>query len=671
MEGDIPKINTLEPEHQQEEAGSILVPQIKFSEDGKKISPSGKKISKKKKRILILLASIFGALLIVGVVLGLLWYRVYVKARVVEASARTLVAAANEQDLPKIKQELQNTKSSLNDFSSTYNSVVWMKVFPYFGMYVKDGRHAINAAQHGIEAAEITVVAIEPYADIIGFSGAGNTAQDGAQTAQERLDFVVTTIPGLIPKADELTQKVALIQKEIDQIDPERYPEKFQGKEIRANLREGKNLIDLTATLVKNGKPLLEAAPYLLGVEEERQYLVLFQNDKEERATGGFLTAYSIAKVKKGKFEPVSSSDIYNLDASYKPRIAAPEPIIKYLKGPYILSKNYRLRDINWSPDFEESMELFLKEAQTAGIRDVDGIIAVDTQVLVNILDVIGPIGVSGFGEFSTKIIPECNCPQVIYELESFADVEGAIVWSQDEPDKIIFAPPNYENRKKIIGPLMNSVLSNALGQPKEKVPALFEAVFKSILEKHVLVYVTDEASQKAVKDFGIGGNIREYEGDYLHINDSNLGGRKSNLYVTQEVAQEINVAKDGSVEKTVTITYKNPEKHDGWLNSVLPNWLRVYVPKGSELISMEGLEEKDEPYEELGKTVFAGYFQLRPQGVAKVIVKYKLPIKFKDQYKLLVQKQPSKAAPLYTITLGKFEEELFLRTDREFSLSL
>src|SRR3989338_485428 len=139
----------------------------------------------------------------------------------------------------------------------------------------------------------------------------------------------------------------------------------------------------------------------------------------------------------------------------------------------------------------------------------------------------------------------------------------------------------------------MNSILANAMGQPKEKLPALFEAGFRSLMEKHVLFYIHDEEVQKGIAEFGLAGKIEDYQGDYLHINDANLGGRKSNLYVTEEVRQEINVAKDGTVEKTLEITYKNPQSYDGWLNSVLPNWTRVYVPKGSKLISSEGFEDE------------------------------------------------------------------------------
>jgi hypothetical protein len=180
-----------------------------------------------------------------------------------------------------------------------------------------------------------------------------------------------------------------------------------------------------------------------------------------------------------------------------------------------------------------------------------------------------------------------------------------------------------------------------------------------------------DKKAQSAVESFGIAGIIKQVEGDYLHINDANLGGRKSNMYVTQEVVQDIEISKDGTVTKTLSITYKNSEEHDGWLNSVLPNWVRIYVPEGSELLDISGLEDKKEPYTELGKTVFAGFFELRPKGVSKVTLTYRLPFKVKDDYKLFLQKQPGTDTPLHTINLGKTTEEFFLLTDKEFRFGI
>lgn len=631
------------------------------------------KINKKMLPWQKILIGLGGVILFLLVVFGIFAIGIYQKSMALVVSGKKLNAAVKTQDLTQIKTGLDDVSAKLASFKSFYSIFSWTRFVPFAGPYVADIGHGINAGQAGIDAAKIVLTSIEPYADLLGFKGnvqAAATAGDGAKTAQDRIDFVVKSLPSLLPQIDAISAKVEIVQNEISGINPDRYPQSFKGTQVRSQIVNAQDIVGQAATLLVNGKPLIESAPYLLGMDSPRTYLVLFQNDKELRPTGGFMTAYSIMKVDKAKFQPVSSNDIYNLDAQYRPSTPAPAPIVKYIKGPYILSQNLRLRDMNWSPDFAVSMQSVTTAVKQVGITNIDGIIGVDTQLLTDLLDVIGPIGVPGFGNFSTKIVPECNCAQVIHELESFADVEGPIIWDP-VTGKIILRPPNSDNRKKIIGPLMNSILSNAMGQPKDKLAPLFEAAYKSLIEKHVLLYMMDSTKEKAVSDFGIGGTIKDYAGDYLHINDANLGGRKSNLYATEDVEQDIQVGSGGTVTKSVTITYKNPQSQDGWLNSVLPTWVRVYVPKGSQLVAAEGLEAKADPYEDLGKTVFAGYFQLRPEGVAKVTFKYTLPMKFSGSYKLSIQKQPGTDGFLYTINLGRHQEEFYLKTDKEIKIGI
>lgn len=669
----IPKID---PNKNKADA-SVLVPenqaevlnQVKPNSQTNTTVPESGEISKKpfSKNKTIWLS--VGALFLVFIFYNLVAiYLVYQNALKVVDSGKKLQTYVQEKDLVKIKTGLDSTKKEVLGLRSKVGLLSWAKILPVVGGFVSDAGHGLNAAVAGIDAGDVVISAAAPYSDLLGLGG--TEPKTSEQSTQERIDFVLKTIPDLIPKIDEISGKVSTVNEELSKIDAERYPEKYKGQVVRSKIKTVQSIASEVSMFLTNGKPVLESAPYLLGMESPRNYLILFQNDKELRPTGGFLTAYAIMKVDKAKFEPVSSNDIYNLDALYKPSIPAPDPIVKYIKGPYILSKNLRLRDMNWSPDFPQSMDMFSAAAKEAGVKGVDGIIAVDTHLLENILDVIGPIGVPGFGNFSTEIDPECNCSQVIHELESFADVEGPIVWDPVS-GKIVYKPKNADNRKKIIGPLMNSILANALGQPKEKLPDLVAAVFTSLIEKHVLFYIDEANVQKAMSDFGLAGKVKDYDGDYLHINDANLGGRKSNLYATEEVEQVVNVAKDGGVTKTVTITYKNPEKHDGWLNSVLPIWVRVYVPKGSELIAAEGLETTQDPYEDLGKTVYAGFFQLRPEGVSKITFKYKLPFKVTETYKMLIQKQPGTDGFLYTVKVGKKQDEFFLKTDKEIKIDL
>ncbi len=676
----IPKIDLSQDSQVMEtRAPAVLnTPSDTMQNSPQQVAPNRRRIQLPRLRLnkkkVTVVGGVLAAFLIAFLVLAVLpVYGLYQKGKVLAAAGEKLQVAVQEQNIGKIKTELDGVQKELISFQGSLRGLGWTKAVPFVGAYYKDGDAAIKAGLLGLEAAKEMVVTVEPYADIIGFTGdPSKQAQSGQENANDRIEFLIQTIGQIAPKLDSISEKAVAAKAELATIDPDRYPEDFRGTKVREKMKKVLHLADEATSIISEGKPLLQMAPFFLGIESPRTYLVLFQNDKELRATGGFLTAYSIMKVDKGKLSPVASSDIYALDGKYKPAIEAPEEFRSFIKGPYSIAENFYIRDLNWWPDFKVSMDAFSKEAKTAGVNNIDGIIAVDTHVLVKILNVLGQIGVPGFGNFSTAKDDRCDCPNVIYELENFADVEGPVVWSENEPGKIVFAPKNYgKNRKEIVGPLMNSVLANALGQPKEKLPDLFQAGFEAVTEKHVLLYMFDPKAQEAVENFGIAGRIDAFDADYLHVNDSNLGGRKSNLYVTQEVHQEYSTAKDGSIEKTVTITYKNPKEHDGWLNSVLPNWTRVYVPKGSQLIETEGFEVKKDPYEEFDKTVFAGGFKLRPQGVAKIILKYKLPFKSTGELPLLVQKQPGTDMPLFTISAGRQKEELFLKSDQEFKLKI
>jgi len=311
-------------------------------------------------------------------------------------------------------------------------------------------------------------------------------------------------------------------------------------------------------------------------------------------------------------------------------------------------------------------MHTFAQNYKKTNSAEVDGIISVDTKLAVDILRVIGQIGVPGFGNFSADNDSRCDCPVVIYELESFADVVGPIIWADDLGGKIILKPPNSDNRKAILGPLMNSLLANSMGQPKEKIPQLFEAGFNALLEKHVLFYFGESEVQKAMESFNLAGRVKDYDGDYLHINDSNFAGAKSNLYVEEEVSLKVDKTRDGTTN-ALTVKYKNPQKHDGWLNGAYRDWIRVYVPKGSKLVDSTGSEVPVETKDDLDKTVFEGFFTLRPEGVVGLTFKYTTPTKFKNGYKLLIQKQPGTDGHLYNVTINGKSEEFYLKQDREF----
>ncbi len=579
-----------------------------------------------------------------------------------KASGATVAAAAKSQDLKVVNQQLAVVEKDLALLNQDYSQLSWLKVVPIANLYYTDGVHGLKAGTEVLNAAKITVEAIAPYADLVGLKGL-STSGDGMKTAQDRVNFVVETLDKVRPQLSQIGEKLSLAKSEVDKIKPSRYP-KYQSQ-----LASAIALIDQAASLVNDAKPLLESAPYILGKDKPRKYLVLFQNDAELRPTGGFMTAYAVIEVSKGKINIIQSNDIYTLDDKFPKKLPAPEPIKKYLPNiPY-----WYLRDQNLSPDFKVSMDTFYPNYLLTKSPAVDGIIAVDTQLLVDLLKVTGPIGVSGFGNYSAEIDKRCNCPQVFYELEKFADQEGPVVWDSIS-GKIVFAPRNYGDRKSFIGPMMHSVMTNVFAQPKKKMSELFNTAIYAINSKHVQLYFVDPKIQSAIESFNLAGRVRETDGDYLMVVDTNFAGAKTNAWVTYAADQKIDIGGDGTVTKTLTLTYKNPQQYfvekgsNLKLNGVFRDWLRVYVPKGSELLEAKGFETGQKTSADLGKTVFEGFFTVTPLNVRTITLRYRLPTKIKSPYRLLIQKQGGAKDFNYTFKVnGKSYPEFLLSADHEF----
>lgn len=607
-----------------------------------------------------------GLLVILAALLFFIVYSLFVAllikspAQAMATSIKASITSLQDKNLAEAEAHLALAQDSLDKVQSRYSLISGIRFIPFFGAYVKDGYHGLNAADYSLETASIVFQAIKPYADVLGLEG--DQAQSQTQSAEEKIIFILETLDKISPQLETINQKVSLIEAEISQINPRRYPKSIKGRPIRDQLVTIQTSLISTKDTLTNIKPLLTLLPKLLGKEKPQKYLLIFQNEAEIRGSGGFLTAYAILESYRGKLTPVLSEDIYRLDARFGNHLPAPDPIKKYLPLVY----NWHLRDMNLSPDFKVAMDTFFPNYQTVAThRNLDGIIAIDTQLVVDLLKILGKIGVANWGEYHADIVPECNCPQVVYKMEDYA------------------TRPTYyikENRKGMIGPLMHSILLNVMNSPKKLWPQFIDVALKNIKEKHLIFAFPDsEEMQQVVESFNAAGRIKDFDGDYFHLNDTNFAGAKSNLYVEQQIDQEIDIASDGTITKTITIIYTNPEPPDDCnlesgglcLNGLLRDWVRIYVPEGTEIIEILGSDIEATTSKDLGKTVIEAFIELRPESKTKLIVKYKLPFKHQaDQdYQLLIQKQPGAKNHQYTITLGNTFEEFALDGDRQLSL--
>ncbi|MFH1926550.1 MAG: hypothetical protein ABIK79_00045 [Chloroflexota bacterium] len=87
---------------------------------------------------------------------------------------------------------------------------------------------------------------------------------------------------------------------------------------------------------------------------------------------------------------------------------------------------------------------------------------------------------------------------------------------------------------------------------------------------------------------------------------------------------------------------------YQGMMDRCYWDYVRVYAPSGSTLLTVEGADEQLVADQEKGKTVFAAYFVLAPGEHRQITFRYLLPTNILVQvdpesvnYELLVQKQP------------------------------
>ncbi|OQX50820.1 hypothetical protein B5M47_03145, partial [candidate division CPR3 bacterium 4484_211] len=488
-------------------------------------------------------------------------------------------------------------------------------------------------------------------------------------STQEKVAQLAAISPSLIPHLDQAQEKMTLTLNELAQIHPEIYPQSLGGFQIKDNLNALQTAIPQIQSGLSDIKPFLLEIPSLLGVDIPKTYLVLFQNDKELRPTGGFITAYALAKLDRGYFSIIFSDDIYNLDPkqSYLP---APAPIIRHLK-----QKGWWMRDTNFSPDFKQSMQDFKYYYQHTASPPVAGIFALDTQFVESFLELSGPITVPGY---NVDPVGYWNLPQSCLTGGNAFTSENVVCRLELYAEKVF---KSSKDRKAILGDLMAELVEWALNAPSNKWPELLSLATSQLQEKHLLVYFHNKVIQDLAEKYNWAGRIAGETGsDYLHINQANLAGLKSDMYMKRKVKQEISVnSETGEVITKLTLTYRNTGAYDGWLNSTARNYIRVYVPKGSQLISASGGEyPQPNVFEDLNKTVFDNFILTRPLSETTLTFEYKLPFYFKpgknsetNEYRLLIQKQPGLNAPEYEILLGGEIQKFKLTTDEEITFNL
>lgn len=407
-----------------------------------------------------------------------------------------------------------------------------------------------------------------------------------------------------------------------------------------------KNFSDKLASL-DLGSAWAEFFLRVSGYYNPRVYLVMFQNNAEMRATGGFMGSYALIAMDEGNLEIKKLEGIYQASGQQRISVVPPLPIQK-------VSPTWMFHDANWFFDFPSSAKAISWFYEKTGGPTVDGVIVMTPELVSRLLALTGPIALP---EFNTTLDAQNFITTIQYEVEIQYKERGL----HDPKEILAHATPLLINRLALLD--------------KQQ---LFATIFESLEHKEILFYFDRPEEEAFMNYLHWGGTVSQAPGDYIAVVNTNVNGFKTDRMINQSVRHHTRIQADGSMIDTVSITRNHnggSEAYD-WYNRVNGNFMRVYVPKGSVLLEARGHTKEQIPpnvpltafhypalkktmetasidertgtyvWEESGKTVFGNWVYVSPQESVTVTYTYRLPFRLTKEARttnapLTIQKQP------------------------------
>lgn len=515
--------------------------------------------------------------------------------------------------------------------------------------FTRAGEHFAQA-QTSIKNMHLAVSALvnlipqtdRTYETVRGLVDAGRELSQAASLfAQAADDLADKESIGLTDKINLLSAYVASAQPHVqlaaealENVDPTLIPEDQQSQ-----------VTELLTTVPQLNKSVDEFLTFshtlalILGDGQKMRYLVSFQNNTELRATGGFTGSFAEMDLLDGEVENVHIPEggTYDLQGQLASFVEPPQPLS-------LLNSRWEFHDANWFPDFPASASKMIDFYTHAGGPTVDGMVAVNATLMPKLLAITGPIEMPKYGR-------TIDAENFLFETQKIVEYEYA-QYQTDEQRK-------EDAPKQFIGDLAPKVLDRLAQGDMETLLTVADVLGRALNEKDIQVYFQDNELQREITALGWDGSVKQTSGDYLMVVNTNLGGGKTDSVINQDVTVDIEITEDGEIINTVTITKEHRGLRDAIFEGVNNvDYLRLYVPHGSELMEASGFEVPDsalfkqsdveldqdedlrlmttnyyhdpaydvDVWQESGKTVFGSWMQTAPGEIEEVSFTYRLP---------------------------------------------
>lgn len=408
----------------------------------------------------------------------------------------------------------------------------------------------------------------------------------------------VETLQG--PVAAAQTAFVAADQR-LSQEDSSGYVERF-----RTKYRDLARQVDDAATALTSAETAVQVLPSMLGADGAQNYLLVFQNNAEIRATGGLPGAVSLVHADDGAVSmtrQVAANTFGNTDKPVLPLTSAEREIYGDLLGTFFL-------DANLQPDFPRAADLWKARWEQVYPEKIDGVLSIDPVAISYVLGATGPIKVDG-----VTLTEDNTVEELLHEV---------YVRYEDPADQDTFF--------RAVASAMFDRISKGADSPRD----LIAALAKGADEHRIYVHDFDDQVQGDLAGTGVAGELATTPGGSpqvgVYLTDAT--GAKMSYYLRYKVDVDATYCTDGVQGLTGHMSLASDAPTDaaslptyitgGGLFGVKPGnqlvFIRIYGPIGGSVtgVALNGKPITGFPaVDSEERKVFTAVVQLKPQQMA------------------------------------------------------
>ena len=549
---------------------------------------------------------------------------------------------ANHLELVAVSHDLDTMDGYIQDIHRGLGITLWWQTFPWFGTQMRAindvarlGTQTINAVRPLLEAAE----SLQEAATSFGLTHISPTL--GAEPQRAFYDLSRDEKRTLLRHLDQSLSSLRETRDRLS-IAAESWKRLPTDELLSPMQRAFSSLSDRVIVArdeINQSLALLEIGLPFVGYPAPHTFLVLLQNADELRPSGGFIGTIGLVHADSGDLGSMAFGDVYGLDRLVEGRWhdEPPEPLKRELGV-----QAWYLRDANWSPDVPMSatkiMDVFARERSLAGFATttIDGVILLEPGFFRDVLRVSGPLFIDGHR----------------FDADHFFD---ALEYEVEQG--FLTAGKPVTQRKEIVAKIGQALVARLMEVPAQRWPELLGVVSRALERKDAMIVVRDPKLLAAIDARGWSGRIQPTSQDYLMVVDANLAALKTDGAMQKQIAYQTDMTDPTHPIGIVTLTYTNTASAFSWRYTRYRDYVRVYVPEGSELIASDGAMLNDktktgglvvpgnvDTFHDLGKSVFGAFWAVEPGETRHLTFRYRLPQSaspINRLYTLLVQRQP------------------------------